>query len=438
MNTLFIFQQAWRLKSRRFLIPGVVVLMLATLLGACGNYKPGGMANCSPDEMSAPLLIGPGQAIEPWTPSPDDYSISPNPPLFQWFHQGSCVPTDYRVIISRIPAMPYGDLEYAGSLVMDVTTTGSDSAGPTIIYEDGSTAVPHTWSPGETLNPGTYYWRVIPYSRSVRGEYSDWMIFRVGRPCSRDDGLPTPRLISPRDGQTIVAGRVRFMWLDDNPCVINGSYYLEYSQYSYFPEGDTYGDLSSNGRIWPSALVYLPSCKQYFWRVRVGFFSERPSTSSEVFSFNTTKPDGTSCFPEPPAPPASSPVPPTVSPPAIMLTPMVTIREPTNCRSGPTTEYPVLDILAAGAQLPIQGKNQAGDSWLVEDPIIGKNCWVSGAWVDVIGDPSLVQIINPDPPTITLPTATSVPPYNCAQFNANTCQINNHPCIWNGIVCVNK
>lgn len=412
MNKLAYFSLAQWSKHKRFLLLGVVVLMLANLLGACGGLEPGGMANCSPDEMSAPVLIAPGGAIEPWHILADDFSYSfPNPPLFQWSHQGTCIPTEYRVIISRIPAMPYGDLEYTGSLVMDVRTTGTDSAGPTIVYEDGTTSVPHSWLPSDPLNPGTYYWRVIPYSRSVRGEYSDWMTFRVGPLCFRDDGLLAPRLLYPRNGQTIVAGRVQFMWLDDSPCAIQGLYYLQYSEYSYFPEGDTFGANYPYGRTWPHQFFYMQPCKRYFWRVNVGFSHERPTTSSEIFSFTTTHSDGTSCSPDAPQSATSSPVSPTASSPAELLTPMVLVRETATCRAGPTADYPLLDTLTAGTQLPIQGRNQAGDSWLVEDSNIAQTCWVQADKVELLGDASLVEVIDPDPPT--LPTAVVRATANC-------------------------
>ncbi len=111
--------------------------------------------------------------------------------------------------------------------------------------------------------------------------------------------------------------------------------------------------------------------------------------------------------------------------PTETLIPIARLVENANCRSGPTIKYQIMDILTDGTELPIQGRNRAGDSWLVEDLTIGKNCWVSGSMVEVIGDTSLVEIINPDPP--------GAPPFARLLENANcrsgpTTEYRNHGC----------
>jgi hypothetical protein len=404
---------------------GVACLFLTTiLLSACGG-GPGSMPSCNPDEMSAPLLLAPGDDESTWSASSLAEREDQNPPQFRWLYLGSCAPDDYRIIVSRIPAMPYGDFAYIDAVVLDTRTTGSgDSIGPTIVYEDGSTAVPFSWTPSDPFGPGTYYWRVIPYSSSIHGDYSNWMVFRIGPLCPHPDGYLAPRLVYPRYGQTLPGRMVRFMWLDDNACVIAGLFNVEVSAYSYFPEEDTIVMLV--GTTWTRFTIGLFPCTRFYWRVKTTFHDGTAGPVSDVFYFNTSNIDGTSCTPLealPPLPTSSAPL-------ARML-------EPTNCRSGPTTEYPVLDILVEGAQLPIQGRNRAGDSWLVEDANISHTCWVHGSMVEVIGDTSLVMIVDPDPPPTAVPEPSDTAPFNCAQYNANLCS--SHPqCILEGGICKNK
>jgi uncharacterized protein YraI len=84
--------------------------------------------------------------------------------------------------------------------------------------------------------------------------------------------------------------------------------------------------------------------------------------------------------------------------------PLATVKSETDCRAGPSTEYPVQDTLKAGEILEIQGRDQDGDAWVVFDPDLGGNCWVEAIRVDVAGDLSLVEIIDPTPPS--KPSAT--------------------------------
>jgi hypothetical protein len=120
--------------------------------------------------------------------------------------------------------------------------------------------------------------------------------------------------------------------------------------------------------------------------------------------------------------------------------PTATAKVDITCRSGPTAEYPILDFLRPGTVLNVVGRNRAGDSWVVDDPNIGRSCWVYGERVEVAGDSGLVMIVNPDPPptpTPETPHGGQSPSVNCSQYNSNTC--NQHPaCTWTGGGCKNK
>ena len=85
--------------------------------------------------------------------------------------------------------------------------------------------------------------------------------------------------------------------------------------------------------------------------------------------------------------------------------PMLTVLEPTNCRTGPGEEYQVIFIYLAGKQLEIVGRYDPGNFWLVksnESP--NGTCWLWGQYVEVTGSYWAVASVTPPP------TATSAPP----------------------------
>ena len=85
--------------------------------------------------------------------------------------------------------------------------------------------------------------------------------------------------------------------------------------------------------------------------------------------------------------------------------PMLTVLEPTNCRTGPGEEYEVIFTYLEGKELEIAGRYDPGDFWLVksnESP--NGNCWLWGEYVEVTGSYWAVASVTPPP------TATSAPP----------------------------
>lgn len=110
--------------------------------------------------------------------------------------------------------------------------------------------------------------------------------------------------------------------------------------------------------------------------------------------------------------------------PAVLLTPGIfvtpptltvhlTVRQPAHCRAGPSTVYDSIDVLEAGQDLPVVGKNDDA-SWLVVSRTPGsRRCWVSQVSVDVSGSLTSVPVVAaPPPPVITstpLPPATLTP-----------------------------
>jgi hypothetical protein len=96
---------------------------------------------------------------------------------------------------------------------------------------------------------------------------------------------------------------------------------------------------------------------------------------------------------------------PTVTVTPTYSVPMLTVRESTNCRTGPGEEYEVIFTYLAGKELEIVGRYDPGTFWLVksnESP--AGSCWLWGEFVDVTGSVEAVPSVMPPP------TATSAPP----------------------------
>ncbi len=96
---------------------------------------------------------------------------------------------------------------------------------------------------------------------------------------------------------------------------------------------------------------------------------------------------------------------PTTSIPSTNSIPIATVREATNCRTGPGETYDVVVVYLAGRELEIVGRYDPGNFWLVksnESP--AGTCWLWGEFVDVTG--SFERVPSVTPPA----TATGAPP----------------------------
>jgi hypothetical protein len=83
--------------------------------------------------------------------------------------------------------------------------------------------------------------------------------------------------------------------------------------------------------------------------------------------------------------------------------PMLTLREQTNCRTGPGLDYPVLFSYVKSVRLEIIGYYPKNNYWLVkskESPT--GECWIWGEYADITGSYWLVPTLTP-PPTATIP-----------------------------------
>jgi hypothetical protein len=83
--------------------------------------------------------------------------------------------------------------------------------------------------------------------------------------------------------------------------------------------------------------------------------------------------------------------------------PMLTVREPTNCRTGPGQDYEVVFTFLQGKQLEITGHYPQENYWLVSSTEVPTGqCWLWGEYVDVTGSYWVVPSVTP-PPTATVP-----------------------------------
>lgn len=85
--------------------------------------------------------------------------------------------------------------------------------------------------------------------------------------------------------------------------------------------------------------------------------------------------------------------------------PMLTVKESTNCRTGPGEAYEIVFTYLSGKKLEIAGRYDPGNFWLVksnESP--SGTCWLWGEYVEVTGSYWTVASVTPPP------TATSAPP----------------------------
>jgi SH3-like domain-containing protein len=117
-----------------------------------------------------------------------------------------------------------------------------------------------------------------------------------------------------------------------------------------------------------------------------------------------------------PIPQATSTTGPTATITPTYSVPMLTLREPTNCRLGPGQDYEVLFSYVKGVKLEIIGAYPQLNYWLVKsaESETGE-CWLWGEYADITGSYWVVPSVTPPPTqTMTLPQAPAVKwEFNC-------------------------
>jgi uncharacterized protein YraI len=87
--------------------------------------------------------------------------------------------------------------------------------------------------------------------------------------------------------------------------------------------------------------------------------------------------------------------------------PLLTINEPTNCRSGPGQSYDIIFTLLAGASVEIVGRHPTSNYWTVKVQGLDQPCWVWGEYSTASGSHWTVPTVNP--PATASPSPPEVP-----------------------------
>jgi len=78
------------------------------------------------------------------------------------------------------------------------------------------------------------------------------------------------------------------------------------------------------------------------------------------------------------------------------------VNENTNCRSGPSTDYPVIVEILAGTDVKIVSKTTLDNYLVVEDPSDPtQTCWLYTQYVTTSGDLSSLPVATPPPPLLS-------------------------------------
>ena len=124
-----------------------------------------------------------------------------------------------------------------------------------------------------------------------------------------------------------------------------------------------------------------------------------PVTPTQEIQQNTPLPTPTLAITRTPTP--------TITP--TYSVPMLTVNEPTNCRTGPGQSYDILFTLLPGASVEIVGSYPTNNYWTVKVQGLTEPCWMWGEYATVSGSDWAVPTVVP-PPTTTAspPTAPSI------------------------------
>jgi hypothetical protein len=298
--------------------------------------------------------------------------------------------------------------------IFDDDLVGDRSHPPTPIHEVETTVTSYRVPASVGLQPAnTYTWGVTAMTADGRGGGASVVAFSVGPLCGDLASLEAPIPLYPPNGQQVqYVGTIHLVW--DNPmtCWPDRNFYLQISTAADFTE------MVFTGNVGPYEHTMIPyetdtfeDCRLYYWRVRAEPAGGGWGPFSETWSFIPRRTEAI-C----PLTFGITPIPPE------WHIPWLTLLEDAACWSGPSMEYLILDYLTPGQELEIQGRDQGGGWWYVDDPAIHKACWVFGEHVQANGDLSQVPIQQAPPAPTRTPTIPPPASVNCGQYsNPNSC-----------------
>jgi uncharacterized protein YraI len=112
---------------------------------------------------------------------------------------------------------------------------------------------------------------------------------------------------------------------------------------------------------------------------------ETPTPENTSLPENTPLPTPTLGFTKTPTP--------TITP--TYSVPLLTINEPTNCRTGPGQSYDVIFTLLAGASVEIVGRYPTNNYWTVKVQGLDEPCWIWGEYSTASGSYWTVPSVTP-------------------------------------------
>ncbi len=118
-----------------------------------------------------------------------------------------------------------------------------------------------------------------------------------------------------------------------------------------------------------------------------------------------------------------------------------TIKETANCRSGPGTAFPILNILTAGTPVTVSARSEDGLWWKV-NPCGQTSGWIFASFIEPGFDPAAVPVLAGPPLPILVSTDTPVPFFDCGvAYGSSSAACNaDSRCTFNLTLktCVNK
>ena len=122
------------------------------------------------------------------------------------------------------------------------------------------------------------------------------------------------------------------------------------------------------------------------------------------------------------APAATQPIPPTVIPTMVSTTAKVSVSVDTNCRQGPSVQYPILGGLLVGEEAEIVGRLVNNSYWLIKNPDAAGDCWITGAYATAVGPYDQVPVRTAPPLPGGIPYTNPNFPYSLGKITLSSAQ----------------
>jgi len=228
-------------------------------------------------------------------------------------------------------------------------------------------------------------------------------------PQAGPEGSPLAWIDAPLDGSTLPLAPVEVRAHGADPSGV--------SQFEFSVDGSVVGTWPAPGAASSLTMIVQtwdpPAPGAYTLRVRVqngsGGWSDYARVAVNIGGSGAV-----------PAGPTPSPVPsqlPTGNASSFTLV------KNANCRFGPGQAYEVLDAVLAGANVPVEGRNE-NKNWVYVRLPSNSFCWLSLSTGSLNGDINLV----PFHPYPALPTATPTPVLGCYEYDQNQQLVCTSPC----------